>query len=116
MEQGGTWWKAVFYGLPVSEIVLMGCCLYRLTAPFMERKKGALRAGMAYVLVMGGIYVLSLRLEGLSLRRMMGALAVFLVMCRTDRRNYGQKAFLVQTFSRCTGSPVRRGGGGNGIR
>lgn len=98
MEQGGTWWKAVFYGLPVSEIVLMGCCLYRLTAPFMERKKGALRAGMAYVLVMGGIYVLSLRLEGLSLRRMMGALAVFLVMCRTDRRNYGQKAFLVQTF------------------
>lgn len=98
MEQGGTWWKAVFYGLPVSEIVLMGCCLYRLTAPFMERKKGALRAGMAYVLVMWGIYVLSLRLEGLSLRRMMGALAVFLVMCRTDRRNYGQKAFLVQTF------------------
>ena len=107
MEQGGTWWKAVFYGLPVSEIVLMGCCLYRLTAPFMERKKGALRAGMAYVLVMGGIYVLFLRLEGLSLRRMMGALAVFLVMCRTDRRNYGQKAFLVQTFSRCTGSPGR---------
>ncbi len=46
----------------------------------------------------GGIYVLFLRLEGLSLRRMMGALAVFLVMCRTDRRNYGQKAFLVQTF------------------
>lgn len=55
----------------------------------------------------GGIYVLFLRLEGLSLRRMMGALAVFLVMCRTDRRNYGQKAFLVQTFSRCTGSPGR---------
>lgn len=54
MEQGGTWWKAVSYGLPVSEIVLMGYCLYRLTAPFMERKKGTLRAGMAYVLVMGG--------------------------------------------------------------
>ena len=79
MEQGGIWWKAVSYGLPVSEIVLMGYCLYRLTAPFMERKKGTLRAGMAYVLV----------------------------MCRTDRRNYGQKAFLVQTFSRCTGSPGR---------
>ena len=97
MEQAGIWWKAVSYGLPVLETVLMGYCLYRLTAPFIEKKRGAFRIGAAYVLVMSGIYVISW-LGGLSLRRMAGALAVFLVMCRTDRRNYGQKAFLVQTF------------------
>lgn len=123
MEQAGIWWKAVSYGLPVLEIVLMGCCLYGLAAPFMGKislgegnfqasgcvlpkagkkrirlEKGAAWTGGAYILVMCGIYAISLLGGGFPLRRMMGALAVFLVMCRTDRRNYGQKAFLVQAF------------------
>lgn len=123
MEPEGFWWKAVSCGLPAGEIFLMGYCLYRMVKPFMgrsvseegqyhfsglmypaadqkgrSREKGAVQAGTAYVLVMLGLYVMSMwRGVGRS-GQIMGGLAVFFVMCLADRRNYRQKAFLVFTF------------------
>ncbi|HBA51128.1 MAG TPA: hypothetical protein DCZ91_25680 [Lachnospiraceae bacterium] len=123
MEPEGFWWKAVSCGLPAGEIFLMGYCLYRMVKPFMgksiseegqyllsgsmpsatdkkggSREKGAVWVGTAYVLVMLGLYVMSMwRGVGRS-GQIMGGLAVFFVMCLADRRNYRQKAFLVLTF------------------
>lgn len=123
MEPEGFWWKAVSWGLPVGEIFLMGYCLYRMVKPFMgkgcseegkyqlsvfpptvedekgsSREKGAALAGTAYVLIMLALYAMSMwRGVGRS-GRILGGLAVFLVMCLADRRNYRQKAFLVLIF------------------
>lgn len=83
--------------LMVIEILITGYCIYRFAKPFMNHKKGAFFSGAVYVLIILILYsnllpVCALLAYGIEI------LVVLLAMCLSDRRNYGQKVFLVVTF------------------
>ncbi len=88
---------AVSYFTPIAEMFLMGYCFCCLVKPFMENKKGAFCAGLVYSLTMLMFYIIPLPLNGF-MAYSIGVSAAFFVMCRADRRNYGQKVFLTVTF------------------
>ena len=94
-------WKFISHGVAVVEILITGYCFYRLAKPFMEDTqeagKKAFRVGMSYSLVMLLLYRIPLVL-GYFMAYGAGVLAAFIVMCRIDRRNYEQKAFVAVTF------------------
>ncbi len=81
----------------VVEPILEGYCLGRLVKPFMERKEkvGLVRA--AYFLTRLMFIIMNCRLSTTA-SVMIGIFVAFLVMCRTDQRNYEQKIFLMATF------------------
>lgn len=81
--------------VPAIEIILMGYFFSRFIKPFLKQKKGAFYGGMVYSLVM--LLFRPLRL-GYFMTYGVVMFAVFLVICRTDRRNYRQKAYFVVTF------------------
>ena len=82
----------------VPDFFLLGYCLSRLAAPFMEKKKGAHWAGAVYILVMLVLYFMPQHMDYFAAYTI-GALAAFFVMCCVDRRNYRQKIFIAVTFS-----------------
>lgn len=66
-------------------------------APGALKKKGAALGGTAYVLIILLLYTARLSMDVYVIYGM-ASLAMFLVLCRMDRRNYRQKAFLAVTF------------------
>lgn len=83
--------------LSVVEPILQGYCLGRLVKPFMERKEKVRLVWAAYSLTMLMLIAMNCRLNT-TVTVMIGIFAAFLVMCRTDQRNYEQKIFLSATF------------------
>lgn len=79
----------------VLELLFLGYCFYRFTRPFMENTAGAFWSGGAYVLAMLLLYIMPV---GYFFAYGMGSLAAFGAMCRAERKNYRQKAFLALTF------------------
>jgi len=83
--------------LPVAEQILGGYCLGSLVKPFMERKEKVKLVWAAYSLTMLALNVVSCWLSTFT-AVVTGIFVAFLVMCRTNRRNYKQKIFLAATF------------------
>lgn len=97
MIYNGVYWTGVAYIQPIAELFLLGYCLSRLAAPFMEKKKGAHWAGAVYILVMLVLYFMPQHMDYFAAYTI-GALAAFFVMCCVDGRNYRQKIFIAVTF------------------
>ncbi|MDE5698951.1 MAG: ATP-binding protein [Lachnospiraceae bacterium] len=83
--------------LSLAEPILQGYCLGRLVKPFMERKEKVHLVWAVYSLTMLVLIAMNFYL-GASSSVMIGISAAFLVMCRTDQRNYEQKLFLAASF------------------
>ncbi len=114
--------------LPFAEGMVKGYCMYRFMAPFMapmdkvdricpedmgasspkarklpsalfgaSRNKGAAIGSAAYFFTMALFYALGLSFDYYVVYGM-ASLAMYLVICQADKRNYRQKAFLVATF------------------
>lgn len=90
-------WTVIEYIVPIVEILIGGYCFYRLSKPFMENKRGTFLVGVSYSLTMLIFYMTPLPFDSF-MPYGAGVFAAFLVMCRTDRGNYGQKVFLSVTF------------------
>ncbi len=108
----------VYYFLPIMECAIRSYCFCRFVQPFLasavtahgscsqeametslqnsrkEAKKGAALGGAAYFLTMLMIYTMRLSMDAYVIYGL-ASLAMFLAICRMDRRNYRQKAFLV---------------------
>lgn len=91
------YWADISYLLPIAELLIVGYCLYRFARPFMEDKRGAFCSGAVYALTMLVLYMIPLHFD-YFVAHSIGILSAFLVMCRTDRRNYEQKIFIAVTF------------------
>lgn len=89
--------EIVFYMMPIAENLIGGYCFYRLSKPFMENKKRVFYVGAAYFLIMLILYIIPLKLN-IFAAYATGVFTIFLVMCRLDKRNYEQKAFVAVTF------------------
>ena len=120
--------KAIHYLMPIARGALRGYCFYRFAKPFMRRpcvppgifrekagaaeaggcgarlslsgifrETGAALGGLAYFLVILLLYAKQLSADAYVVYGM-GSLAMLLVICRADRRNYRQKMFLGLTF------------------
>lgn len=87
----------VMYHVPIAEIFIMGYCLYRFAKSFMENKKWAFCVGVTYSVTMLMLYVIPIHFDKI-VAYIIGILTAFIVMCRTDRRNYEQKIFISVTF------------------
>ena len=87
----------VMYHVPIAEIFIMGYCLYRFAKSFMENKKCAFCVGVTYSITMLMLYVIPIHFDKI-VAYIIGILTAFIVMCRTDRRNYEQKIFISVTF------------------
>lgn len=81
----------------MTELCITGYCFYRLVKPFLQSAGVARAAGGAYFLTMSGLYAAPLN-NDIFTAYALGSLAVFLVMCGMERRNYSQKAFLSITY------------------
>ncbi len=97
MEQVDFLLEIISHTVPVVEMLLFGYCFYRLVRPFMSTKRGAFGGGMAYFLMMLTLYIVPFYLDYFAAHGI-SVLVSFFVMCRADRRNYGQKAFLAAVF------------------
>lgn len=97
MVQDEMYYAGIAYVLPILELLIAGYCLYRLAKPFMKKKKAACCVGAAYSLTMLAIYITPVWLDAF-MAYCIGIFFAFLVMCRTDRRNYHQKVFIAVTF------------------
>ncbi len=91
------YWRVIVYVIPIVEILIGGYCLYRLAKPFMENRRGTFLVGVSYSLTMLIFYMTPLPFDSF-MPCGAGVFAAFLVMCRIDRENYGQKVFLSVTF------------------
>lgn len=109
----------VYELLPIAEGFMKGYCISRFAEPFLaaagmvggvcpsgdmepplsrvRKKKIAALGGAAYFFVFLFFYATKLSMD-YYLVYGMASLAMFLVTCWMDRRNYRQKAFLVATF------------------
>ncbi len=98
MERLEVYAKIIFNVMPIMEILISGYCFYRLIKPFMDRGKRVFLVGITYILIMLALYFMPLNIGWYIMAYGMGAFVAFLVMCRIDRKNYGQKIFLSVTF------------------
>lgn len=90
-------WRGFTQTVSVIELCIAGYCLYRLVKPFLQSVKAALATGGIYFLTMLMLYVMPFYCDAF-MAYALGSLAVFLVMCGLERRNYLQKAFLAITY------------------
>ena len=97
MERLEVYMGIIFYAMPVMEILIAGYCFYRLVKPFMDYGKRVFCVGIIYIITMLTLYFVPLIFKSI-LAYGIGAFAAFLVMCRIERKNYGQKIFLSVTF------------------
>lgn len=102
---------------PVVEVLIRAYCFSRLIKPFMlsgimpngmcvaegidvsaaKKKNGAFLAGVVYFWTMLFLYCIPGILDDFTAYGI-GSLSMFFFICRTDRRNYRQKAFLAAVF------------------
>ena len=97
MERLEVYMEIIFHVMPVMEILIAGYCFYRLIKPFMDYGKRVFCVGIIYILTMLALYFVPLVFEPVMAYGI-GVFAAFLVMCRIERKNYGQKIFLSVTF------------------
>lgn len=97
MERLEVYAKIIFHAMPIMEILIAGYCFYRLIKPFMDHSKRVFCVGIIYILTMLALYFVPLNFEYIMAYGI-GVFVAFLVMCRLDRKNYGQKIFLSVTF------------------
>lgn len=97
MEHMAIYWTIVAYSYIIAEMIVMGCILYCFAKPFMENKKGAIFVGIAYFVTMLILYFMPVKINNF-VAYSIGIFLAFIVMCRTDRRNYRQKIFIALTF------------------
>lgn len=90
-------WNFVSYAHIIVQMMVMGYVLYRFAKPFMQNKKGAACTGTAYFAAMLFLYFVPLEINNFTAYSI-GMAAAFLVMYRTDRRNFRQKIFIAVTF------------------
>lgn len=115
-------WNFVSYAHMIVQMMVMGYVLYRFAEPFMQEssrekpfpcscaghlsifplgarvhKKGAVCTGIAYFTTMLFLYFVPLKIDNFTAYSI-GVAAAFLVMYRTDRRNFRQKVFIAVTF------------------
>lgn len=90
-------WNFVSYAHMIVQMMVMGYVLYRFAEPFMQNKKGAVCTGIAYFATMLFLYFVPLKIDNFTAYSI-GVAAAFLVMYRTDRRNFRQKVFIAVTF------------------
>lgn len=90
-------WKFVPYAHIIVQMMVMGYVLYRFAKPFMQNKKGAVCTGIAYFATMLVLYFMPLEINNF-MAYSIGMAAAFLVMYRTDRRNFRQKIWIAVTF------------------
>jgi len=81
----------------IFDIVIVTCCCVVWIKPFLNRREKAWLAGGAYAVTMAvfdfmPLYINAMLAYGISI------LAVFFVMCLTDRKFISQKVFLAITF------------------
>lgn len=97
MENEAVYWETVQSISSVIEELLVGVCLSQLVKPFFDNKKRSLYIGVIYFLYMLMLFIGPLQFDSLTVYGV-GGLVVFVAMCRMERRNYRQKAFLAVTF------------------
>ncbi len=97
MERLEVYAETIFYVMPIMEILIAGYCFYRLIKPFMDHRKKVFCVGIIYILTMLALYLIPMVLESIMAYGI-GVFVAFLVMCRIERKNYGQKIFLSVTF------------------
>ncbi len=90
-------WNFVSYAHIIVQMMVMGYVLYRFAKPFMQNKKGAACTGTAYFAAMLFLYFVPLEINNFTAYSI-GMAAAFLVMYRTDCRNFRQKIFIAVTF------------------
>lgn len=114
-------WNFVSYAHIIVQMMVMGYVLYRFAEPFMQEsrysraghlssrkpaslmtgarvhKKGAVCTGIAYFATMLFLYFVPLEINNFTAYGI-GMAAAFLVMYRTDCRNFRQKIFIAVTF------------------
>lgn len=90
-------WNFVSYAHIIVQMMVMGYVLYRFAEPFMQNKKGAVCTGIAYFATLLFLYFVPLKINNF-MAYSIGVAAAFLVMYRTDRRNFRQKVFIAVTF------------------
>lgn len=87
--------------LPITEGFIKGYCFYRFVEPFSKKKSAACGA-LAYFLTMLLFYTVQISMDFYVIYGM-ASLAMFLIICQMDRRNYKQKLFLMVTFFSLSG-------------
>lgn len=102
-------WNYVSYVDVIVQMMVMGYVLYRFAEPFMQESngekllgacvhnKGAVCTGIAYFATMLFLYFVPLKINNFTAYGI-GTAAAFLVMYRTDRRNFRQKIWIAVTF------------------
>lgn len=85
------------YIVRITEVLIGGYCFFLLAKSFMENKIRAAYAAIAYFLTMLVLYIIPLQFVNF-VAYSLGVFSAFLVMCLTERRNYGQKAFIMVVF------------------
>lgn len=96
MEYKEVYWAVVSYIYIMTYFLITARCFSCFVNPFME-KKGGLKIEITYFCVMVFLHFVPFVIENFVAYGI-GTLAVFAVMCVTDRRNYEQKIFLAVTF------------------
>lgn len=90
-------WNFVSCVHMIVQMMVMGYVLYRFAKPFMQDKKGAVCTGIVYFATMLFLYFVPLNINNFTAYSI-GLAAAFLVMYRTDRRNFRQKIWIAVTF------------------
>lgn len=102
MEQIEIYWKTISYANIIVKMLIMGYVLYCFAKPFMENKKGAVCSGIAYFVTILLLYLMPIQIGNFAAYGT-GIFVAWIVMCKTDRRNYQQKFFIAATFFLCAG-------------
>ena len=97
MERLEVYAENIFYIMPIMENLIAGYCLYRLIKPFMDHSKRVFCVGIMYFFTMLTLYFMP-QMSWNIMAYGIGVFVAFLVMCRIERKNYGQKIFLSVTF------------------
>ena len=87
------YWDITAQVCALIRIGITGFWFGRFTEPYLDGKRKAWAAGLAYVAMMFAVYFVPWEMDGI-IAYGMGILASLAAMCLCDRRNYAQKLFL----------------------
>lgn len=97
MEEMELYWAVSVQVDVTIDKLIKSYILYRFASAFMENKRGAFLAGASYFGCMMIWYIIPFAVPNFVAYGM-GILLAFFVMCKTERRNYCQKAYIAVTF------------------
>lgn len=97
MNELEIYWEITSQLAMIAELTITAYLFYCFVKPYLKEKKYAWAVGLAYYIVVVGLFLIPIEMESIAVY-VLGSSLAFVVMYQIDRKNLWQKAFLSLTM------------------